>query len=238
MKQLPKKGLVITRKRKKWKFAHFDEWQNCFELNRNSDPKKLKTQLSTRLSASRTDPDANRGGLVVELAAGNAQFSLELARRHPEMDFIAVDIKSDRLYTSAKKALEEEVNNIAFVRAHINEVEELFDKNSVDEIWITFPDPHPKKRSAKHRLTHTHFLQLYRNILKRGGVLKFKTDNRDLFNWSLEQFVTDNWLPSELSFDLHESSLEDDYKIMTYYEQKFTSQGIPTNFVCLSADQK
>ncbi|MCA9328518.1 tRNA (guanosine(46)-N7)-methyltransferase TrmB, partial [Candidatus Saccharibacteria bacterium] len=202
MKQLPKKGLVITRKRKKWKFAHFDEWQNCFELNRNSDPKKLKTQLSTRLSASRTDPDANRGGLVVELAAGNAQFSLELARRHPEMDFIAVDIKSDRLYTSAKKALEEEVNNIAFVRAHINEVEELFDENSVDEIWITFPDPHPKKRSAKHRLTHTHFLQLYRNILKRGGVLKFKTDNRDLFNWSLEQFVTDNCLPSELSFDL------------------------------------
>ena len=223
-------GLFITRKRKKWKFAHFDSWPNCFSLNLNQSPETVKKDIRNYLGKTKY--------LVVELAAGNAQFSLELARRYPSHSFIAVDIKSDRLYTSAKQAISEGINNIVFLRMDIRRLSDIFGAKSVDEVWLTFPDPHPKKRSAKHRLSGILYLRQYRKILKNTGFLKFKTDNRELFLWSLEQFVADKWQFSELSFDLHESNLADDYKIMTYYEERFTGQGVPTNLAVLSSDQQ
>lgn len=229
MPTLKADGLFITRKRKKWKFAHFNSYENCFSHSRNEDPSKTFKAISEYLPKNKT--------FVVELAAGNAQFSLALAKRYPKKNFIAVDIKSDRLYTSAKKALEDGVSNIAFVRTQINQVGELFGKDSVDELWLTFPDPFPKKRSAKHRLTHINFLRQYRDILKEKAVLRFKTDNRELFLWSLEQFVANDWRFHELSFDLHESNLAADYKIKTYYEEKFTAQGIPTNFCSIVSER-
>lgn len=227
MHSLETDGLYITRKRKKWKFAHFDSYQNCFSYQRGGDGKKTLQQLQSFLPK-------NSKKLVLEIAAGNAQFSLELARRYPEVNFIAIDVKSDRLYTSAKKAIEENVTNIVFLRMHLAGAGDVFARSSIDEIWLTFPDPFPKDRSAKHRLTHESFLRQYCNILKKTGKLKFKTDNRDLFLWSLEQLVAEKWHMNELSFDLHESTLPDDYKIKTYYEQKFTDLGIPTNYTTWS----
>lgn len=221
---LPNEGLFITRKRKKWKFAHFDSYPNCFNFERGDNSETLKKALAAVL------PLQNKG-LIVEVAAGNAQFSLELARRNPQINFVAIDIKSDRLYTSAKQALAERVENIVFLRMHVNELSKVFAPSSVNEIWLTFPDPFPRDRSAKHRLSHSNFLRQYRSILKDTGRLHFKTDNRGLFLWSLEQFVAEKWMLTELSFDLHESGLPDDYKIMTHYEQRFTAEGIPTNIV-------
>lgn len=218
---------MITRKRKKWKFAHFESYENCFFYRRGGDAKVIQTALEDYL------PTENKR-LTLEIAAGSAQFSLELARRHPETNFIAVDIKSDRLYTSAKKALEEGVKNIAFIRLHLAEVANIFGENSVDEIWLTFPDPFPRDRSAKHRLSHPSFLRQYRSVLKETGKLRFKTDNRNLFLWSLEQLVAERWHISELSFDLHESNLPNDYKIKTHYEERFTKEGIPTNYTTCS----
>lgn len=229
MQTLPRDGLYITRKRKKWKFAHFESYKNCFTFNHGSSPDLVKKQIKTHFPHFRGATLETRP-LVLELAAGNALFSLELARRHAEKDFIAVDIKSDRLYTSAKKALEEGVKNIAFLRMHLNELEQVFEPRSVDEIWLTFPDPFPRERSAKRRLSHISFLQQYRKLLKDTGLLKFKTDNRQLFLWSLEQLVAEKWHFQELSFDLHESNLPDEYKIKTHYEQKFTAEGLPINY--------
>lgn len=216
---------IISRKRKKYKFANFDSYQNCFSHLRSTEAKKTLEELKVYLGDR---------PMVLEIAAGNAQFSLELAKKYPDLSFIAIDIKSDRLYTSAKKALAEGVTNIAFLRTHMNELGSIFPKNSIETIWLTFPDPFPKKRSAKHRLSHVSFLRQYRSILKDTGSLKFKTDNRELFLWSLEQFVADAWHISELSFDLHESSLPDDYKIKTYYETRFTLEGIPINYCTLN----
>lgn len=227
MHSLETDGLYITRKRKKWKFAHFDAYENCFFYERGGSADAIKRELADYLPVNNTK-------VVLEIAAGNAQFSLELARRYPGVNFIAVDIKSDRLYTSAKKALEEGVKNIAFVRMHLAEIEKVFQSSSVDEVWLTFPDPFPRDRSAKHRLSHVSFLRQYRKIMKDTGRLLFKTDNRDLFLWSLEQFVAEKWHINELSFDLHESNFSDDYKIKTHYEEKFTSQGIATNFCSVS----
>lgn len=227
LSNLPNDGLYITRKRKKWKFAHFDSYPNCVSANRSDDPKKAYQTIKAYFARSERE---KRGKVVLEVAAGNAQFSLELARRYPQNDYIALDIKSDRLYTSAKAALNEGVNNIIFVRAHMNDLPELFEHGSVDEIWLTFPDPFPRDRSAKHRLTHQSFLQKYRTILNDKGVLRFKTDNRELFLWSLEQFVDQKWHITELSFDLHETDLPDDYKINTYYEQRYLRENKSINY--------
>ena len=182
-------NLYITRKRKLWKFAHFESYQNCFDFGdlipRNDKPHDVtKVQESANKlhhAFSKQQP------LVLELAAGNAQFSLALATLHPEQNFIAVDIKADRLYTSAKQALVEGIDNIIFVRLHISMIDHLIPGHSVDTVWLTFPDPRPKKGDRSQRLTHPHFLDRYQAILKSEGELYFKTDNKRLFDWSLEQ---------------------------------------------------
>ena len=226
MKLLENNGLYITRKRKLWKFAHFNSYPNCFSHAREDNGHKTYEDILSYF------PRSERGHrkLVLEIAAGNAQFSYQLAKKYPEMNFIAVDIKSDRLYTSAKQALEEGVENIAFVRMSIHELYRVFATKSVETIWLTFPDPYMRKRSIRRRLSHSLFLRQYREILTDTGSLKFKTDNRELFLWSLEQLVAEKWHFKELTFDLHESDLSEDYKIMTYYEKKFMAEGFAINY--------
>lgn len=210
--------LFITRKRKKWKFAHFDEWPNCFSA-------KEAEGLDWAAYFGNDNP------LVVEVGAGTADLSVGQAGRTAERNFVAIDIKSDRLYTGAKFCLEHKVKNIAFVRSEIKGVAELFAPGSVQEVWITFPDPFERKKHAKHRLTHPAYLARYRQLLSEDGVIHFKTDNRELFLWSLEQIVADGWRIAELSFDLHESDLAEEYKITTAYERRFIKEGSPINFV-------
>lgn len=222
-------GLYITRKRKLWKFAHFDSYPNCFQHTRGGDPKIVQNLQ---------DYFPEVQPITIELAAGNAQFSYNLAKKYPKRNFIAIDIKSDRLYTSAKKALEENITNIAFIRMSIYEFEKVFPNNFADTIWLTFPDPFMRKRSIRRRLSHPLFLSQYAKVLKKNGKLKFKTDNRELFLWSLEQFVAEDWKFNELTFDLHESKLPDDYKIMTHYETKFVAEGIQINFASLTKNSR
>ncbi len=221
----PHLDLVITRKRKLYKFAHFSSFANTFEFARGDEKYSLELDLEVWFASHKKR--------VLEIAAGNAQFSLELARRHPDINFVAADIKSDRLYTSAKQALNEEVKNIAFVRINMQELCNAFNADYFDKIWLTFPDPFLRSRSVRRRLTHPAFLKLYDKLLVDEGSLNFKTDSRDLFLWSLEQLVKEDWQIKELSFDLHESDLPADYKIMTHYEEKFTREDIPINYVTL-----
>lgn len=218
----PFRHLVISRKRKLYKFAHFDSFDNCFEFSRGDEPQSLDRRLTSYFVTSQPR--------ILEIAAGNAQFSLELARLHPDIHFVAADIKSDRLYTSAKQALVEGVSNIAFVRINMQELVNAVAPSSFDTIWLTFPDPFLRKRSVRRRLTHPSFLALYAQLLCKNGSLRFKTDNRELFLWSLEQFVAQKWQIGELTFDLHESRLPADYKIMTQYEQRYTEQEIQINY--------
>lgn len=228
--------LYITRKRKKWKFAHFQRYQNCFDLghyvprsDKSYDEKSLRESFKTAIKyLPKQQP------LTVELAAGNAQFSLESARRNPTKNFMAIDIKADRLYTSAKAALEEGVNNIVFVRLQISLLKAFVAPHSVDVLWLTFPDPRPKKGDQKQRLTHPNFLLDYQEVLAPNGKLYFKTDNMKLFDWSTEQFRQQGWTPIETTRDLHASDLASEYKIMTHYEKKYHAKGDPIFFACLS----
>ena len=209
-------NFIITRKRKKYRFALFANSPLCFEFSE---------------WAPRTVD-------VLEIGAGTGLFSVELAARHPEQIFVALDVKGDRLQKGARQAEARGLSNVFFVRARADQLVELVAARSLREIWLTFPDPFPRQRSAGRRLTHQHFLRIYAELLCSDGKLLLKHDNLDFFCWSLEQLVAAQWLIQELSFDLHESNLYDEYKIKTTYEQRWLDEGRKTNFVCAKAPAK
>ena len=204
---------IITRKRKKYRFALFANSPLCFEFSEWT-PRAVD---------------------VLEIGAGTGLFSVELAARHPEQTFVALDVKGDRLQKGARQAEACGLSNVFFVRARADQLAELVAAQSLRAIWLTFPDPFPRQRSAGRRLTHPHFLRIYAELLCSDGKLLLKHDNFDFFCWSLEQLVAAQWLIQELSFDLHESNLYDEYKIKTTYEQRWLDEGRKTNFVCAKA---
>lgn len=206
---------VIARKRKKYKFAKFHNAENCFEFDEWRDFYQQRQPSVSRL----------------EIGAGTGLFSVELAARYPDKLFAAIDVKADRLQKGAYIALERGLKNIYFIRARADQIGDLFALSTLENIWVTFPDPFPKKRAAGRRLTHPYFLRRYAQLLQPGGELLFKHDDRDFFCWSLEQLVAEKWQITELSFDLHESFLDDEYKIMTTYEQRWLDEGKAINFV-------
>ena len=206
---------VIVRKRKKYKFAKFHNAENCFEFDEWRDFYQQRQPGVSRL----------------EVGAGTGLFSVELAARYPDKLFAAIDVKADRLQKGAYIALERGLKNIYFIRARADQVGDLFALSTLVNIWVTFPDPFPKKRAAGRRLTHPYFLRRYAQLLQPGGELLFKHDDRDFFCWSLEQLAAEKWQITELSFDLHESSLDDEYKTMTTYEQRWLNEGKAINFV-------
>lgn len=175
----------------------------------------------------------NNNPITLELGCGKAELSLGLARRYPDRNFIGIDLKPDRLARPAKMATDEGLNNMAFVHLHLLNLAAHFAENEVDHIWITFPDPFPKNRQEKHRMTGPAFLKGYREVLKPNGSVQFKTDNLPLFQWSLETFVREQNIQFKyLSFDLHEDeTLPDDTKIETFYEQRFRAEGMKINYV-------
>lgn len=204
---------VITRKRKKHRFAIFSNSPLCFEVK---------------------DWDKTWRPVTAEIGAGTGIFSVVRAAES-DKKFVAIDVKGDRLQKGARCAAEQNLQNIRFLRARADQVDELLRPHSFETIWVTFPDPFPKRRAEKHRLTHPRFLRLYASLLAPGGSLLFKTDAEDLFEWSLEQIAKEGWKFEELSFDLHGSELSDDYKVMTTYEHRFHDEGLPVHFVRASS---
>lgn len=201
---------IVTRKRKKYKFALFYNSPLCLEFEQWPKGEMID---------------------VLEMGAGTGLFSVALARANLADRHMAVDVKADRLQTGARKAEEEALGNIRFLRARADQLADRITPSSLTSIWITFPDPFPKSRSAKHRLTHSTFLAMYSQWLKPSGALYFKTDAHDLFDWSLEQLVRQGWQLRELSFDLHESDIPDVYKTLTTYETRYRKEGRKICFV-------
>lgn len=208
-------------RRKTFRKEGYLEFPNCF--NRESE-------ASWRTYLPENKP------LILELGCGKADFSYEMATKHPERNFIGVDLKPDRLWYPAKQALDNGVGNIAFLHIHLNELHEKIASGEADELWVTFPDPFPKNRHAKHRTINTSFLKIYEQVLRPGGKVHFKTDNLPLFQFGLEVFVREgNVRFHALSFDLHEDEhIGADAKVLTAYERKFMEMGLKINYVCFS----
>lgn len=127
----------------------------------------------------------NNNPIVLELGCGKGEYTVELARRYPNTNFIGIDIKGARFWRGAKTAVEEGLTNVAFLRTQIELIEFAFEQGEVSEIWITFPDPQIKYKRTKHRLTNTEFLQRYKNILTADGVVNLKTDSEFMHGYTL-----------------------------------------------------
>lgn len=165
--------------------------------------------------------------LHVELGTGKGDFISQLAQKNPDINYIGIEMQQDVLYSAAKKIAALELKNVRLLVFDINNIDKIFAPHEVDRFYINFCDPWPKKRHAKRRLTHVGFLEKYRKLLKKGGELHFKTDNRPLFDFSLEQFAEAGLAARDVSFDLHAENRPDN--IMTEYERKFSGFGEKIN---------
>lgn len=174
----------------------------------------------------------NEQDLVLELGCGKGEYTVGLARSNPDRNFMGLDIKGARIWTGAKTVQQEKLNNVAFLRTRIDFINSFFARDEVDEIWITFPDPQGKRRRQKKRLPGAHFLNKYRSFLKDGGLIHLKTDNRQLYEDTLE-LVHFNGLPLEQSSeDIYSEGWTDEVvNIQTYYEQRFLSEGLQINYL-------
>ncbi len=168
----------------------------------------------------------NNNPLVLELGCGKGEYTVGLAKRYPNKNFIGIDIKGARFWRGAKTAIEDQMPNVAFIRTQIELIEFIFAENEVDEIWITFPDPQIKYKRTKHRLTNAAFLQRYKNVLNNTGVVHLKTDSEFMHGYTLGLL---HGLGHEVEYANHdvyrqEGSPEEVTEIQTYYEETYLAK--------------
>ena len=162
----------------------------------------------------------------IEIGMGKGKFLMEMAKRHPEIRYIGIEKYSSVLIRALEKMEEEPLDNVHFIRMDAEYINQVFDKGEVEEIYLNFSDPWPKDRHAKRRLTSRQFLARYRDILQENQSVIFKTDNRGLFDFSLEEVKEAGWKLDLCTFDLHHSEYLEG-NVMTEYEEKFVQKGNP-----------
>ncbi len=171
----------------------------------------------------------NNNPIVLEVGCGKGEYSVGLARKFPNKNFIGIDIKGARMWRGAKTAIEEGLNNVAFIRTKAELLESIFESGEISEIWITFPDPQMKKE--RKRLTGTRFLSLYSNLLSQNGIIHLKTDSNFLYEYT-SYVIKENSLAVDIDTnDLYNSDIADDIlSIRTFYEQQFLDRGISIKY--------
>ncbi len=170
--------------------------------------------------------------IVLELGCGKGEYTIALAKLFPKKNFVGIDIKGARMYVGAKNALQQNLSNVRFLRTKIELIEFFFNTEEVHEIWLTFPDPQPKKRWTKKRLTSSFFQNKYNHILIDGGLLHLKTDSLFLHYYTLELLKQNHVEVIYHTDNLYSSRyLDPILNIQTYYEQHFLSQGLPISYI-------
>ncbi len=211
-------------KRKLKKFAEVESFHNCFFLpfeqsKENGLPLKGKWHK---------EYFKNNNPIVLELGCGKGEYTIGLAQRYPDKNFIGVDIKGSRIHTGAKTAVDTKMNNVAFVRTRIDFIEACFAANEINEIWITFPDPQPQKTRVRKRLTNMMFINRYKKFLIEGGVINLKTDNEPFYDFSREVATENKFEILDATNDLYANTSSRDEvltSIKTHYENIFTKKG-------------
>lgn len=163
----------------------------------------------------------------IEIGMGKGQFIMQLAKDHPDINYIGIERYSSVLLRALQKMEVEPLPNIRFLCMDASMITEVFDKEEVAKIYLNFSDPWPKERHAKRRLTSRQFFERYDKILARNGVVEFKTDNDDLFAFSIEEVAEAGWTLDAHTFDLHHDPVLNEGNVMTEYEEKFSSLGHP-----------
>lgn len=168
----------------------------------------------------------NDNPIRIEVGMGKGKFIMELAQMNPDINYVGIERYSSVLLRGLQKRAELELSNIYFMRIDALELTEVFAENEVERIYLNFSDPWPKDRHAKRRLTSDRFLAVYDKILQPDGIIEFKTDNQDLFRYSLESIPEADWQVTSHTFDLHHSDMAEG-NVMTEYETKFSAEGKP-----------
>lgn len=184
-----------------------------------------------------TEPEAFKGKwhevfgnehpIYIEVGMGKGTFIITLAKENPDINYIGIEKYSSVLVRAVEKVEDEEIANLRFIRMDATDITEAFAKDEVSRIYLNFSDPWPKDRHAKRRLTSSGFLARYDEILKADGQIEFKTDNVDLFDFSMEEIPQAGWNITAFSRDLHHDSSMNEGNVMTEYEKKFSEKGNP-----------
>ncbi len=171
--------------------------------------------------------------LVLELGCGKGEYTVGLGRLFPDNNYVGIDVKGARIWKGSTVAEEEQLHNVAFLRIMILDIEQFVAPGEADSLWITFPDPRPRDRDEKRRLTSTRFMDIYKNILRPGGWVHFKTDNTELFDFTLEQLQQRKDIAGlTYTHDFHASDMpERQHNIITGYEKRFVAEGIRIKYL-------
>ncbi|GHT30773.1 tRNA (guanine-N(7)-)-methyltransferase [Bacteroidia bacterium] len=177
--------------------------------------------------------------IVLELGCGKGEYTVGLGKLYPEKNFIGIDIKGARMWSGAGQSMQDKMQNVAFLRTHIELINHFFAPGEVSEIWITFPDPQMSK--VNKRMTSTRFMQLYRRILKANGIIHLKTDSRFMFTYTCEMVKANHFPVLVETDDLYHSGLADEIlSIRTFYEQQWLDRGLNIKYIrfqCESRDK-
>ncbi len=206
-------------KRKQERFRIIEERDNVIERSKDVFESIKGNWRSTYFK--------NDNPITVELACGRGEYTIGLAKLFPDRNFIGVDIKGERIWKGSTLAVEQGLTNVAFLRTPILLIENFFQPGELDEIWLTFPDPRPRKRDIKRRLTSSRFLDKFKVLLKPGSYFRLKTDNTGFYNFTLEELETRKDI-SDYKFtdDVYQSDLRPEcFDIKTKYEEMFASKG-------------
>ncbi len=216
-------------KNKLRRFKENETFSNVFQPSRD----ELVERVYELKANWRTSVFKNDNPLVLELGCGKGEYSVALAKKYPNKNFIGIDIKGARFWRGAKTAIEEGISNVAFLRTQIELIDYAFAENEVDEIWITFPDPQIKYKRTKHRMTNEAFLKRYKKILKTEGVVNLKTDSEFMHGYTLGLL---HGAGHEVLYANHnvykqEGSPEEVTSIQTFYESQYLEQNKPITYI-------
>ena len=208
-------------KRKLERFAEIDTFTNVIQPRISNPPLEFPMKGQWQREFFRNDHD-----IILELGCGRAEYTVYLAEKNPEQNFIGVDIKGNRLWRGAKTAIEKNFTNAGFVRMPIDFITNMFARNEVSGIWITFPDPQPQKSRINKRLTSPPFLDRYRAILKPGSVVHLKTDSRLLFEYTLETLSEQGIQTQQCIENVYAlQPVPEILSVQTTYEKLFSADG-------------
>jgi len=221
----------MSKKNKLQKFAENKTFPNLFEYSYE----RIMDEGFPLQGKWHSDFFHNDNPIVLELGCGKGEYTVGLARAHRNINYIGVDIKGARIWRGLKQSNEEGLDNVAFLRARIDQIEHFFSRDEVAEIWVTFPDPHPGEgeRNARHRLTSPEFLDRYRKIVRNDGILNLKTDSPIMYEFTLHEVVEKQGLPLLYATDdLYANTDEFEVKsIRTFYEQMWLNQGLTIKYI-------
>jgi tRNA (guanine-N7-)-methyltransferase len=217
--------IVIVGKDKLRKYKEINTLTNVYELEEGLELKGVWAEQHF----------GNNNPVVLELACGKGEYSVNLARLFPERNYIGIDYKGNRLWRGARTGIDEGITNVAFLRIQIEKLLEFFGPAEIDEIWITFPDPQPQDSREKKRLTFPGFLNKYKQILKPGGKINLKTDNDGLYLYTVETVKELGLICHKSTDHLYQAEFADEVlRIQTHYERIYLKHDKNINYIQFS----